>query len=427
MLVDQTEIRVVTTTFENVCGPQDEPSPLALAKAPLIIASRRVGAMSEHMAAIVEPLSTGNLYTFLKRAHNDMRDPGIGDAIGDAAYVDTSSWTSHQNYYGVKREDGADYSLDDMHRGLGEAWDISEAHRKDFLASLRDANPNMKGAGPEKLNTGYINLTELNRLVSGMFTNLSNSASRDVYMGVMGQFNKEQLKDMIRTSRSSRRLTRKEKRMSEVQLRNRFLFRAGHAPKLKQTIMDTPLWLDMIAAEIAEQYHPGTLDTEGEQLTFYRKKSSPEEVPLNEIPPYFTKKFGNYNVVYHAEVTNTGVVYRKLEALPNNPQPALVSIVHWTEEGGTRQLQMDSILGHPLTERILMEQPLKEGWIPDSLAGLLSVLYFSDEARATLKKEVPTPHSKRPQRMGPLQAMVIGPMRRLQLSRDKILPALEVA
>lgn len=428
MLEAGADLTVLNTTLEAITRTQEEPKDLFLARAPLTIVSQRREAGLEVIAAFGVRLSTGNLYRFLRRASGDKFDPGIYDAFADARAVDRDSWTSPNTYYGAAKEDGTHYSLDEMHRGLGEAWAVSELHRRDILEALKDADPGRKDAGPPEIHTGFISRAEILRNCTDQVINSRYFVGNALLKQIFVQFSADELRHILKMSKSRNTLTKKEKKMGENQLSRKILFGTHHSPVVREIFTRIPKWQAIVDRAIEEGYNTATFVYEGKELTYYKKKNYTGIIE-DEIEPVITRRYSDRDVVYMARVTDAGVVYIKSEVISEMTQPSLVPVIHLTEKGGQLRLQTEPISDHPFLEAISASQPglLNDNTTADSLLGLLTVAYFSPEITKKWPARMHSPHGLRTQFMGPLQVLVLGPMRRLELSQAKLVPLLASA
>lgn len=427
-------VKVVHTTLETLQGHQNEPNSLSLATAPLTIATRRLGENSfEHMAVFGLPLSKGELYNFLKRASNDRYDPGILDVSSDWSNPDRSSWHKPNPTYGRKKQDGTHASLDEIHQAYKAGWTTFQTHRHDFIDAVRDANaePNYLFSMPSILSSEYVTKKTLVENARKQLLE-PKSLTTATLLAEMSKFETIQLTEILKQSRSRRRLTIKEKKMKSDQLSRKILYRIRNSVAYREVFFDSELWQRIVDDYISANFKAGTFQVDKDQnLMFYRRKkeNDPGDEPV-QIPLTITRDTGSGYNTYHDEYKNGKLVYVKNKPTREmQPQPSLTPAIHWIIQNGVRHLHTEAIDDHPLIQTALEHEvgPRVEKSKFDALLGLLTILYFSPNIRKSLPTTMGSPHAVRDNKMGPGQIVVYAPLQKKQLESADILPILEQA
>lgn len=431
------EVKVVHTTLETLQRHQKEPNGLSLTTAPLTIVTRRLGENSfEHMAVFGLPLSKDELYTFLKRASHDRYNTGIYDVAQDWSLVDkTEFWHTPNPHYGAIKEDGTHASLDEMHQAFKDGWTIFQSHRHDFIDAIRNANPEKSYPVqvPVILNSRYITREELTTNAKEELLKLKGqNPVASVFFSELMQLEASELKDILKQSKTGKKLNKQERAMNPYQLRRKILYRARNVRRFGELFFDSEVWQRIINSHISVNFQAGTLQTDYETLVFYRRRKENEEVTQPEqIPLTISRDFEEDHVTYRAAYKSGNLIYvlNKPQMGEVKPQPSLTPAIHWTVNDGVRQLHTEAIDDHPLIQTALERGvgPREEKSKFDALLGLLMILYLSPEIRKSLPPTMRSPHGVRPQKLGPGQIVSFAPLIRKHLENADLLPILEQA
>lgn len=390
--------------------PLQEPPWLSLSETPVTILSRGKPSASEHIALINYPLTGRTFYDFLRYTAGDTSNPAIVPDIEDV-YAD---WRLPDQ---AGRGNAA--NLQDMHKQLGQSWQIFETHRRKMMKGISEPDD----LPPPEISSGLINREDIPETLVPTVLRGYNKDSIP-FLDSLNERSKRELLDIMRRTRPNEKITAKEKKMSERELKRRIAKRTRDSARaresLRERVKEGVLQPQLDDPLIARHFAEFEFVVEGEPITVYKRGGYGNTVrPVEVYSRDFTNSIGEYTLTYQ----DNKFVYLRTNVFSKVLSPA----VHWTTQEVTGEN------GIPISRRTIHTGNLPTGDIQptakfnpeiemnegaDSLVGLLAAAYCSPAIRSRWPNSMGLAGSENKQAIGPAQIPVLAIIRKGDLERD---------